>query len=115
MFSKYDFIELGSTPSGEDCVQVNDRENYIPAMRKECERYKTMLEAKFPIPDNVTAHFKIKNNPHDFGDYLEVAIVYYCEDEKSNQFALFIDSNIPEYWTETEVPEFKYIEEESEV
>ena len=41
-------------------------------------------------------------------------IVYNCDDEKSNQFALFVDSNIPEYWTETEIPEFKYVEEESE-
>lgn len=32
-----DYISIGSTPVYEDCVQVQEGVDYLPAMRKECQ------------------------------------------------------------------------------
>jgi len=108
-YSSKDTMELGTTPCGEDCVQVNSKEDYEPAMRKECERYMEMLEKRFPIPEDIGCYFKIKWFPHDFGRYAEVCISYDTEIQKESEFALFVEGNLPEKWNETEVKEFVYV------
>jgi len=83
MFSSRDKMELGPTPCGEDCVQVDKNGDYIQAMKEECRRYKALLVEKFPIPEDINACFVIKGNLHDFGTYYEVCISYDTEDKKS--------------------------------
>lgn len=42
-----EYIELGSAPCDEACVQVDSRREYLPAMVEECRRYKKLLEEMF--------------------------------------------------------------------
>jgi hypothetical protein len=93
-----DYFELGSSPSGEDCVQVNPNEDYLPAMREELKKYKEYLEKLFPIPDDLGCYFTIKWSNHEFGKYGEVAICYDDIFEEDMEFALNVEGNCPEYW-----------------
>jgi len=92
-----DFLVLDSSPCDEDCVQVKSNENYIPAMRQECNRYKELLEKKFAGHLNLV-QFKIKSFPHDFGTYYEVVVVFDDENEKATNIAYDIESNLPTTW-----------------
>lgn len=96
-------LELGSSPNGEECVQVSRNADYMPQMREECKRFKAMLEARFPIPDGVRAWFAIVSNPHDFGSYLEVVVKYDEDDDESSNFAYYVEGNLPETWDDNKV------------
>jgi len=92
-----DYLTLGNSPINEDCVQVNSHAVYLPAMKAECQLFKKQLERMFPdIPDNTC--FRIKSFSHDFGEYLEVCIIYDTDDENSCDFAYEVEGNLPEYW-----------------
>lgn len=110
MFDGFDYIEIGSAPYGEDCVQVDSKTDYLPAMLAECKRFKEMLEKRFPIPANLEgkAWFFVKSNPHDFGSYLEVAVKYHPDDEQAVEFALFVEGNVPETWADDKVLTFYF-------
>lgn len=89
-------MELGSSPVGEECAQVGTP-NYATKAHTECARYRKLLEAKFGEPPG-DAYFTIKCNPHDFGSYYEVAIVYDDHEEKEVEFAFHVEANLPETW-----------------
>ena len=93
-----DYILLGSAPSEEDCVQVSQDPNYIAAMYEECKRWKSSLMDKFPIPEGLNVHFGIKRFPHDFGEYMEVALYYDDRDEEAMDFAFEVENTMPERW-----------------
>jgi hypothetical protein len=97
-------MELACSPLIEDCVQVSSTEVYLPKMKEELKKFQTMLEKRFPIPEGVHARFFIKWQPHDFGRYGEVAIEY---NETGEDFAFFVENNLPETWDDTNVLEFK--------
>lgn len=102
-YSNYDQYELGSAPCNESCVQVTKEGDYSEAMLAECRRYKKMLEERFP---DFTLHdvlFKITRNPHDFGDYYEVAIRFDTTNEECVEFACFVEDNLPAKWDDTAV------------
>jgi hypothetical protein len=96
MFSDLEYISIGSSPSGEDCVQVGDPD-YGNKSMQECRRYVKLLQEKFPNPTS-SNRFGIKAFPHDFGTYREVVVYYDPKDEKSTDFAFNVDANLPEYW-----------------
>jgi len=98
-----DYIELGSAPYEEDCVQVSRTKDYIEDMSKECKQYKEMLMKRFPIPDAIHAWFNIKGFEHDYGTYYEVVIKY---NEEASDFANFVENNLPATWNDKEVLEF---------
>jgi len=99
--SAWDYIDLGSSPCCEDCVQVDPKSDYMPAMKAELSRWKEVLEKTFPIPDGVQARFKIRwEHGHDFGAYGEVVVMYDVDDEKALEFALMVESACPESWPE---------------
>lgn len=93
-----DYINLGSTPCDEECVQVETGKDYLPTMTEECRRYKKLLENLYPIPEEVNAHYTIKSFPHDFGTYKEVAIVFDSEDEAAAAFAYEVEDRLPANW-----------------
>jgi len=99
-----DFINLSGTPAGEECVQVSDKVEYMPAMRAECNRYLDMLRKRFPNCDRV--ELKIHSNPHDFGSYLDIRVIYDDNDDIAQQQAYFIENNEPEKWKDAEVLTF---------
>ena len=100
-----DFINIGCSPLEEECVQVNSKVDYMPAMRLELVRFKELLLKKFG-KEPVGAELRIKWYPHDFGRYGE--IVCYYDDEgsdddmesKSMKYAFDIEGNMPETWND---------------
>ena len=97
-------LSISGTPTGEDCVQVSSHEDYMPAMRAECNRYLDMLRKRFPNCDRV--NISIHRNPHDFGTYLDIEISWDDNDNIAEQQAYFIENNEPEKWTDAEVLTF---------
>lgn len=93
-----EYLELGTTPADEECVQVSSSEDYIGPMKVECRRYIDMLKKRFPNCTNV--QFSIKSCTHDFGTYYEV-VVYY--DDRNEGEAYFIENNLPQLWSDSEV------------
>ena len=54
-----EYIELGSTPYNEDCVQVSKDGGYEHDMMKECLEYCNMLTMRYiNLPDNM--YFSVK-------------------------------------------------------
>lgn len=97
-----DYLEIGSSPRDEECVQVGDGD-YVYPMQKECKRFINLLNKLMPIPDDCKCSYFVKSNPHDFGTYYEVAIRFDDEDEKSAAFAYYVDAYYPCLWSDTEV------------
>jgi len=95
---RYDKIEIGASPYDEDCVQVDPRTDYLPAMKAELNRFKSLLEAMFPVPEGVRASFVIKWNIHEYGRYGEVAVQYDSEDPEALRFALNVEDHAPARW-----------------
>lgn len=106
-----DVYELGPTPTGEECVQVNSKTDYVEPMKAECQKYKELLQKKFPIPEDVNAYFTIKRSDHEFGPYYEVAIKYDMDDPKANAFMLHVEGNQPESWADDKIVPFVYTPE----
>jgi hypothetical protein len=89
-----DYMCIGSVPCSEDCIPMGK-----DGQRAECKRFALMLDAIFiNKPEN--SYFTVKANPYEYDTYYEVAINW--EDEESEQFAYFVESNTPQYWTETD-------------
>lgn len=99
-----DFLELGTTPYGEDCAQVGT-DNYRENALKECNRYIAMLRKRFPYATEFN-DFRIKWNPHDFGSYAEVVISFDDQDEMGRAYAFHVENNLPETWDDDELCPF---------
>ena len=97
-----DNYEIGSSPNEEECAQVGS-DDYLVLAEKELERYKVMLEKRFPQAEEFRCKFIIKWFPHDFGSYGEVCISYNPEDNASNEFMLFVEGNLPAKWVDSEI------------
>ncbi len=97
-----DYIELGSVPSDEDCVQVSTKEDYLDEMKKECLRYKDILIKRFP-----GSTFILKRFNHDFGSYYEVCHPYNDNSETESDKAFWIEDNLPAHWNDTEILTYK--------
>ena len=94
-----EWLTLGPVPYEEDCVQVNSNEDYLPAMVKEVRKFVQLLDNRFlNIPEN--AYFGVKSENHDFGPYKEAAIYYDTDDTESEQFAFFVETNLPATWSD---------------
>ena len=101
-----EWLTLGPVPYEEDCVQVSSSEDYLPEMVKEVRKFVEFLNNRFlNIPEN--AHFGVKSENHDFGPYKEAAIYWDTEDSESEQFAYFVESNIPATWADTKQIDWK--------
>jgi hypothetical protein len=97
-FSNYDYLEIGPTPSGEDCAQVgSEKYDYQKLGRIEGNVYADQIRRTFPnMPQNVSIF--LKSFPHDFGSYYEVVIKYPVDDAAAQDFAFDVESKLPEYW-----------------
>lgn len=103
-----DYFELGSSPSDEECVQVSDEnKNYISEMELELEKYKTMLENIFPQYKELGCRFEIKWTWWDFAhQYGEVVIFHNPEIDEQEDFAYFVEENLPNTWDDLEIRHF---------
>ena len=91
-----DFINIGSTPTDEDCFGVGH-----PLAQQECKLFMAQLEREFPA-----GFFAVKGFPHDFGRYYEV-VAYLSEneaDEDQNQAAYDAEGHANPLWDEISAP-----------
>ena len=105
------YLEFDCSPINEDCVQLSDREDYMPAMREEARRMIAMLNKRFP---DCEGDFRIGTCLHDKGSYLEIRF-YYEETEEGYHRCNFVENNYPETWGDKSVlkiPEFQESSEE---
>jgi hypothetical protein len=93
-----DYLEIGPVPYDEECAQVGT-DGYLSRARIECAVFLHQLERAFPNPPGCT-YFRIKSNPHDFGSYLEVHVIFDEEDETSREYAFNVEGNTPVNWDE---------------
>jgi hypothetical protein len=92
----WDCIDLGCTPTLEDCAQVG-QPNYATQARKECRAYIGQLRRVFDDePDG--AELSIKSNPHDFGTYFSVVCYYDPTLGASTDFAFRCEGESPREW-----------------
>jgi len=91
-----DYIDLGSTPYGEECAQLGS-ENYHAKARSECYRYIEQLRRTFG-PEPKGASLKVKSNSHDFGVYLTVVVDFDDNNEAATAYAYRLDNEPPARW-----------------
>jgi len=100
LFSEFDELELGTTPTGEDCAQVGSTAyDFYNVSKMEIKAFYNQLMRMFPnLPYGV--QFKRQSNIHDFGTYYELAIRYDSNDEGAVNYAFNVENNLPEQWDE---------------
>ena len=92
-----DYIELGSAPAEEECVQVSRDGDYLQPIVEECKRYRDLLRKTFG-DEPASARLSIKHFPHDFGTYCEVVCSFDDEDEEAQEYAFKLESEAPLRW-----------------
>ena len=100
-----DSLNLAPVPLGEECAQLGAAD-YSSRSRKECMAFINQLVRVFGEPPS-GANFKITSNPHDFGTYRDVDIVFNDEDEVASEYAYQVEANLPEYWDDAAKAELK--------
>lgn len=103
-----DYIDIGSVPSGEDCAQVGT-EGYFEKGNKECRAFLNQLRRQFGV-EPLGARLKIKTNQHDFGPYQEVVCCYDENNQAAANYALKLESEMPEHWDEESLRELKLVQ-----
>lgn len=91
-----DYLSIGAAPPEEDCAQVG-QPGYHEQARRECQAYRDLLRRTLG-PEPPGARLIIKSNPHDFGDYLDVACQYEDTDPEAKAYAFRCESEGPETW-----------------
>ena len=100
-----DSLNLAPVPLGEGCAQLGEA-CYSSRARRECTAFINQLKREFGEPP-AGARFKITQNPHDFGTYLDVEIQFDDEDEAASEYAYKVEANLPEYWDDAADQELK--------
>jgi hypothetical protein len=99
-----DYIELGSTPTDEECAQLG-KEGYQDRAARECAAYINQLWRLLELQYGITRDsnpYQIslvrKSNSHDFGTYYEVAVRFDDTDKHAIEVAYWLDGNTPSKW-----------------
>jgi hypothetical protein len=93
----FDYYDFETTPSEEMCVQVITGTDYLLSMRTEAFRMLKICQKKW-------SHilWRIKVNPHDFGEYLSLEAVVDPEDEIQVKEIELVENDWPKTWEEGE-------------
>jgi hypothetical protein len=92
-----DYLELCSVPIDEPCAMVGSAD-YSRRARLECRAFINQLERTFPEAIAAGVTFRTASNPHDFGTYYEVQVVYDDDDEAQTEWAYTIEDELPIAW-----------------
>lgn len=92
-----DYLDLGGAPSDEDCAQRGMDDDYAARARRECRALIQQFKRTCGDPPP-GAHFRIQENPHDFGTYLSVAIHFDPDDPDAVAYAYRCDEESPDQW-----------------
>ena len=104
-FGNKESLSLGPTPAGEQCAQLGS-DDYHKWSRIEIRAYANQIKRMFPnMPAGLI--LKISSNPHDFGTYHELDVVYLTDDEEAETYAFNMENGIPEYWDEQATQELQ--------
>lgn len=87
-----------TTPHNEKCVQIGNP-NYLNLSLIEARTLENQLIRIHGNPPGNSV-FKITSNPHDFGMYHDLVIVFREEDDEEVNYMLKIERGIPNYWDE---------------
>jgi len=93
------YINIGCTPTEEDCFPVNHPKSYA-----ECLIYKRQLKREFP-----KGTFRVMAFPHDFGTYYEVVAL--CGGGEEDEAAYAAECDSPERWDAEARRDLKLIKE----
>lgn len=103
-----DFIQLGSTPTEEECAQVGTDDGFERS-KKECSVYIAQLNRQFPKqPGN--CYFKTKTFQHSIGkndiaEIKEVVLFFENNDEEESKWAFALEERLPDHWDEQALKE----------
>ena len=91
--------------NGEECADMHDYSAHVAEVR----RYVEMLEARFVnVPEGAWFGLK-REDGSDYGSYFEAVVYYFEGDEEASDFALFLESNCPATWKDTEKIDWKKV------
>jgi hypothetical protein len=96
-------ISLSPVPVGEDCAQLGEP-NYSTRARKECAAFAQQIMREHGQPP-AGATLKITHNPHDFGTYLDLVVVFDSDSEEAAEWAYAVEATLPENWDEEALKE----------
>jgi hypothetical protein len=100
-----DYLNLGPTPTNEDCAQVGSPD-FEKRANRQLDAYKAQLERMFPgLKTHKSMEFKKMWFPHDFGSYGEIVIVYDADNELEAATAIEIEWNTPTHWDQEAIEE----------
>lgn len=94
-----DCLEIGSTPHDEECTPLG-APDYERRGRFECRVLGRQIIRMFGEPP-AGANLTVKANPHDFGTYYELAVMYDADNEEAARWAYNVESNSPDKWDAT--------------
>jgi hypothetical protein len=97
-----DYLEIGPTPSDEDCAQVGG-DDYYRLAQIECEIFILQLRRELG-PEPPGAKLRTVSFPHDFGTYHEV--VCYYDSNEGLSYALDCESSNPN-WDEQAIVQLR--------
>jgi len=97
--SVLDFMDIGPSPTDEDCAQVGDPD-YREKARAECKRFIEVIRQKLG-PEPFGARLRVKWQSHDFGSYAEVVCEYTDTEEEAVAYAFRCEAETPTTWTDT--------------
>jgi hypothetical protein len=92
-----DYLDLDTVPCDEPCASVG-QPDYSTRARLEARAYVAQLQRAFPDAVAAGVYFRIKSNPHDFGSYLSVQVVFDDDDEAQTEWAYMIEDELPIAW-----------------
>src|SRR6185437_3380139 len=93
----------------EDCEQVGTASYDGKRARLECETFRDQLRRQFgDEPEGAT--LRVKSNPHDFGNYLEVACYYDDNYPESVEYAFKCEGEAWINWDEVSRIKLSYDE-----
>lgn len=96
--SDFETIYLGSSPTKEDGASAE--ENSTHELWKEAVEFRKMMEDRFPIPSGVFGFFKVKSEYNNSGIHYEVVFNFDSESDKASDFAIYVENNLPEFWSD---------------
>lgn len=94
---KTERIDIGCSPYGEDCAQVGEP-NFRKRASMEMDALINQMRRENPDIENHNVILKKEWYPHDFGTYGSVVAEYLDDDNDARNFAIELESRIPEFW-----------------
>lgn len=86
-------MNIGPVPYEESCASLGFTPNFPDVARTECRAYRAaMIAAYGPPPEG--ARLSIASNPHDFGTYYEVELVYEGDIAEAVDYAIIVEQGL---------------------